>query len=253
MCCRHCCRADKWIAAPGIVHLLANDDRDARRDPILESRSTRRPRCRASKTRSSQTLEAGHKQPAAFVAAEIVDAAIAATRRSATIRPTWCWRCARGPTVTTARSGRPGRARRFALKVANTAWTDTGYRVVGAAVNGNAAEVLRHSTGIETHTLARWLTRLDTADHPLLDVWTAFVVDEASTVSTRDLHRVLGHIRRSDATLWMFGDPLQHGAVEAAGGSPHLVDRDPELTPTLTVIDASRDPRPRPASWAGPH
>ena len=48
-----------------------------------------------------------------------------------------------------------------------------------------------------------WLTRLDTADpdRPLLDHRTVFVVDEASTVSTRDLHRLLRHVHAAGATL----------------------------------------------------
>ena len=92
---------------------------------------------------------------------------------------------------------------RRAIGAANAA---TGCR---AHQRTRTAEILQRATGIPTRTLAWWLTRLDTAppDEPLLNAGTVSVVDEASTVSTRDMHRLLRHIHGAGATLRMIGDP----------------------------------------------
>lgn len=130
--------------------------------------------------------------------------------------------------------GPAGSGKTAALEVAARAWEAAGYRVIGAAVNGTAAEVLGRSSGLDTRTVAGLLTRLDTTETLLLDNRSVVIVDEASTLGNRDHARLVHHIERSGAAMRAIGDPAQHGAVEAGGMWAELVRRQPERTPTLT-------------------
>ncbi len=243
--------ADAWLATPDLVRLESTEKGHAirRRDGTLVATRSGEP---LYTTRQMLALEngivaafdAGHNRGAAFVPADIVDTAIASARslgddQAGLVRAMCMWpdryQCAVGPA---------GSGKTFALTIAHTAFTDAGYSVVGAAVNGNAAEILQRSTGIPTRTLAWWLTRLDTTtpNQPILDTRTVFIVDEASTVSTRDFHRLLAHVETAGATLRMIGDPAQHGAVEAGAMFGHLVHRYPTFTPELTVNRRQKGP-----------
>ena len=131
--------------------------------------------------------------------------------------------------------GPAGTSKTAALNIAARAWETAGYRVIGATVNGTAAEVLARSTNIDTNTVAYLLTRLDTAPQPLIDERTVIVIDEASTLGNRALARLVRHTETAGATLRLVGDPAQHGAVEAGGLFAHLARNNPNRTPTLTV------------------
>ena len=131
-----------WLMAPEIIRLQPSDERHAipRRDgtfvatrsgePIYTTRTMRR-----LETDVVATFEHGHNTVAAFVAPEIVDAAIAANPsigddQAGLARAMCIWpdqyQCAVGPA---------GSGKTYALNIANRAWTDAGYNVVGAAVN----------------------------------------------------------------------------------------------------------------------
>ncbi|MCP4227288.1 MAG: relaxase domain-containing protein, partial [Actinomycetia bacterium] len=56
--------------------------------------------------------------------------------------------------------GPAGSGKTAALEVAARAWEKDGFTVVGASVNGNAAEFLARSTGLPTRTVASLLERL---------------------------------------------------------------------------------------------
>ena len=123
--------------------------------------------------------------------------------------------------------GPAGTGKTRALEAAVRAWEDAGYRAVGAAVVGTAAEMLGHSLGIETSTLASLLTRLDLDDGRIdhgriedgrvLDSRSVVVVDEAYVLGNLDLARLMAHVERSGAALRLVGDPAQHSAVAAGG------------------------------------
>lgn len=130
--------------------------------------------------------------------------------------------------------GPAGTGKTFTLEVAARAWEAAGHRVVGAAVGGTAAEVLGQATGVPTMTVASLLAGLD--HRPWLDATTVVVVDEASTLSNRDLGRLLAHTRAAGAALRLVGDPAQHSAVNAGGAWRYLVDNYPQRTPQLTTI-----------------
>ncbi|MCO5306705.1 MAG: relaxase domain-containing protein [Microthrixaceae bacterium] len=98
------------------------------------------------------------------------------------------------------------------------AWTAAGYRVLGAAVKGEATRTLAAATGIECETVAWYLVHTDPQSLPL-DSRTILVVDEASTLSDRDLDTLMEMAATTGASLRLIGDPAQHGAI-AAGHVP---------------------------------
>ena len=140
--------ADAWLSGAEVVPLEPIDQRNTirRRDGTLIATRSGEP------IYTTQTMlrlehdivtafEAGHNQRAAFVAPEILDAAIAASPslgsdQAQLVRAMCQWpdryQCAVGPA---------GSGRTYALNVAHNAWTDAGCNVVGAAVNGNAADI----------------------------------------------------------------------------------------------------------------
>ena len=128
--------------------------------------------------------------------------------------------------------GRPGSGKTHSLAGAARAWEAAGFRVVGAAVKGEAARLLAGATGVQTETVAWWLTALEVGQ-ARLDPGTVLLVDEASTLGTRDLAALLGHVDASGATLRLVGDPAQHGAVSAGGMFAALCRRRPEAVPVL--------------------
>ena len=128
--------------------------------------------------------------------------------------------------------GRPGSGKTHSLAVAARAWQARGYRVVGAAVKGEAARLLGEATGVHAETMAWWLTALATG-HEHLDDRTVVLVDEASTLGTRDLAGLLAQVSTAGSAVRLVGDPAQHGAVAAGGMFAALCRRRPAAVPVL--------------------
>ncbi|MGH9137912.1 MAG: MobF family relaxase [Acidimicrobiales bacterium] len=128
--------------------------------------------------------------------------------------------------------GRPGSGKTHSLAVAARAWQKLGHRVVGAAVKGDAARLLGEATGVHSETVTWWLTAL-TSGHVHLDDRTVVLVDEASTLGTRDLAALLAQASPSGAAVRLVGDPAQHGAVAAGGMFAALCRRRPQAVPVL--------------------
>jgi conjugative relaxase-like TrwC/TraI family protein len=156
--------------------------------------------------------------------------------------------CASGHRIDCA-IGYPGTGKTTTMAVARQAWESAGYRVVGAAVKGEAARRLLDATGMPTETLSWLLAHKDPHTAPL-DARTVLVVDEASTVSDRDLDQIIWLCTQTGAALRLIGDPGQHGAVAAGGMFRVLCDRHPEHTPRLTQTHRVRDPHDRAAAAA---
>ncbi len=129
------------------------------------------------------------------------------------------------------------------------AWTAAGYRVVGAAVKGEATRTLAATTGIETETVAWYLAHNDPANLPL-DARTILVVDEASTLSDRDLDALMNMAATTGASLRLIGDPAQHGAITAGGMFRVLCQRHPNHTPELATTHRLENPHDRAAAEA---
>jgi ATP-dependent exoDNAse (exonuclease V) alpha subunit len=135
------------------------------------------------------------------------------------------------------------------MAAARDAWLAAGWRVIGTAVKGEAARTLAAATGMPTETLA-WQLAHDDPHTARLDARTVLVVDEASTVSDRDLDRLGWLAWQTGASLRLIGDPAQHGAVEAGGMFRVLCHHHPAHTPELTVTHRVQDPHDRAAAAA---
>jgi hypothetical protein len=143
--------------------------------------------------------------------------------------------------------GHPGAGKTTAMAAARDAWERAGWRVLGAAVKGEAARTLGTTAGIPSETLAWYLAHDDPLNAPL-DARTVLVVDEASTISDRDLDRLGWLANQTGATLRLLGDPAQHGAVEAGGMFRVLCERHRADTPQLTRSHRLQDPHDRAAA-----
>src|SRR4029079_15113755 len=118
----------------------------------------------------------------------------------------WCQSGARYQTAI----GRAGTGKTTTVAACADAWRAAGYRVMGAAVKGEAARTLAAATGIECETVAWFLAHDDGGVNPF-DARTVLVVDEASTLSDRDLDRLMTMTANAAASLRLIGDPAQHG------------------------------------------
>ncbi len=143
--------------------------------------------------------------------------------------------------------GHPGAGKTTAMAAARDAWNAAGRRVMGAAVKGEAARTLGATAGIPTETLA-WYLAHDDPLHSPIDARTVLIVDEASTISDRDLDRLGWLAEQTGATLRLIGDPAQHGAVEAGGMFRVLCERHESDVPQLTRTRRLRDPHDRAAA-----
>jgi conjugative relaxase-like TrwC/TraI family protein len=139
--------------------------------------------------------------------------------------------CTRGMGLQCA-VGRPGSGKTHSLAVAARAWEAEGYRVIGAAVKGEAARLLAEATGVRCETVAWWLAALSTG-HERVDGRTVLLVDEASTLGTLDLSELLAQTAAACAAVRLVGDPAQHGAVAAGGMFAALCRRLPSAVPIL--------------------
>lgn len=142
--------------------------------------------------------------------------------------------------------GRAGTGKTTSMRAAAAAWTSAGYSVIGTAVKGEAARHLAAGAGIPTETVAWFLARRDRSTLPI-DERTVLIVDEASTLSDRDLHALLDIARERGAAVRLVGDPAQHGAVAAGGMFRHLCDLHAEHTPELVTTHRLADPAERAA------
>lgn len=138
--------------------------------------------------------------------------------------------------------GRAGSGKTSTLRVAAEAWHACGLKVIGAAVKGEAARHLASGAAIPTETVAWFLARAGRPSLPL-DDQTVLVIDEASTLSDRDLDALLELAEKAGAAVRLVGDPAQHGAIAAGGMFRHLCevnrDRCPELSTTHRLTNAA--------------
>ncbi|MBW3643523.1 MAG: relaxase domain-containing protein, partial [Actinobacteria bacterium] len=244
--------ADEWLASPAVVP-LQTPRRERSADVIRRADGKvisavagetlyTTPELLAVERQILERYNRGRHAGAGVVLSELVDAVLAergtmGEDQAAMVRAMTTSgqriQCALGPA---------GSGKTFALEAAVRAWEAGGYQVMGAAVGGTAAEVLERATGMRSTTVAALLTRLDTAERPVLGPRSVVVVDEASTLGNRDFARLSAHVERAAATLRLVGDPAQHSAVAAGGAWRHLVDRHPGDTPELTKLRRQKGP-----------
>ncbi len=143
-----------------------------------------------------------------------------------------------------------GTGKTTAIDAARQLWQDAGYRVIGAALAGRAADELRARAGIESWTVHGLLLDLDRRGDWALDPNTVLVVDEAGMVDTR---RLAARARRRRACQGRVGwrrapGPCRRGRRGVRRTRrPTRGDRaDPGPPPTARVGSrCSRPPPPR--------
>ncbi|MET4682735.1 Ti-type conjugative transfer relaxase TraA [Brevundimonas faecalis] len=134
--------------------------------------------------------------------------------------------------------GYAGTGKSTALGVARAAWEAEGYRVVGAALSGIAAENLEKGSGIPSRTLAS-LEYAWARDRDHLTRDDVLVIDEAGMVGTRQMRRILEAAERGGAKVVVVGDPEQLQAIEAGAPFRRLVERHGAME--ITEVRRQRD------------
>ncbi|CUX70023.1 MULTISPECIES: Ti-type conjugative transfer relaxase TraA [Agrobacterium] len=129
-----------------------------------------------------------------------------------------------GPARIAAVVGRAGAGKTTMMKVAREAWELTGYRVVGGALAGKAAEGLEKEAGIVSRTLASWELRWNRG-RDVLDDRTIFVMDEAGMVASKQMAGFVDAVVRAGAKIVLVGDPEQLQPIEAGAAFRAIVDR----------------------------
>ncbi|MEL4377356.1 Ti-type conjugative transfer relaxase TraA [Brucella cytisi] len=120
--------------------------------------------------------------------------------------------------------GRAGAGKTTMMKATREAWEEAGYRVVGGALAGKAAEGLETEAGIVSRTLASW-ELLWKDGRGQLDNKTVFVLDEAGMVSSRQMALFVNAATTSGAKLVLVGDPDQLQPIEAGAAFRAITDR----------------------------
>jgi Ti-type conjugative transfer relaxase TraA len=120
--------------------------------------------------------------------------------------------------------GRAGAGKTTMMKAAREAWENAGYRVVGGALAGKAAEGLEKEAGIESRTLTSWELRWNRGSDAL-DAKTVFVMDEAGMVASKQMSGFVEAVVRAGARLVLVGDPEQLQPIEAGAAFRAVVDR----------------------------
>ena len=120
--------------------------------------------------------------------------------------------------------GYAGTGKSTMLGEARAAWEADGYRVVGAALSGIAAEQLEGGAGIASRTVHSLLFQWEQGREGLTgrDV---LVVDEAGMIGSRQMERLLSQARAAGAKLVLVGDPEQLQAIEAGAAFRAIAER----------------------------
>lgn len=120
--------------------------------------------------------------------------------------------------------GRAGAGKTTMMRAARETWEAAGYRVVGGALAGKAAEGLEKEAGIRSSTLSSW-ERHWSEGRNALDDKTVFVLDEAGMVSSRQMALFVKSVTRAGAKLVLVGDPDQLQPIEAGAAFRTIAER----------------------------
>ncbi len=245
--------ADQLLASPRVLPLneLSPDkvttvaQRGSRRDAAPGERRYTTPILVTAETNLMTRFRAGLRTNTAIVPAETVAHILATDAKLGTDQRYAINKLCRSGHQLQCLVGPAGTGKTYTLRLVAQVWREAGYRVIGAAVQGTAAENLERATEIPSQTVAALLAHAEriSPDEPILDPHTVLVIDEASTVGTFDLSRLATLASDARAKLVLVGDPAQHGAVAAGGGFAALVKQRTGVHPELRTLRRQLDPR----------
>ncbi len=115
------------------------------------------------------------------------------------------------PGQVTVLQGYAGTGKSSLLAAAKKAWESSGFKVVGAAFSGRAAEELQGASKIRSHTVDRLLFQWAKSDSRVrpLDKKTILVVDEAAMLDSVKYGQLLGFVEKTGAKMVLVGDERQ--------------------------------------------
>ncbi len=120
---------------------------------------------------------------------------------------------------------RAGTGKTFTLAAVREAYERSGVPVIGAAWQGQAADVLEREARIASQTAAMLLRRIERGEDDAIPARSVIVVDEASAMPTRALERLAHAAAWRSARLVLVGDRAQLPAIDAGGGFAAVADR----------------------------
>ena len=115
--------------------------------------------------------------------------------------------------------GRAGVGKSTMLAAVRQSYSQEGWRVQGIALAGVAAQNLQEESGIESKTIASWLS-----NQQQIDSRTIVIIDEAGMVGSKQMAEVIQKVEQAKAKLILVGDERQLQPI-AAGGILHAIDK----------------------------
>ncbi len=153
--------------------------------------------------------------------------------------------------------GYAGSGKSSLLAGAKEAWEKSGFRVLGAAFSGRAAEELQAASGIQSHTVDRLLYQWakDRSQVRPMDGKTILVVDEAGMLDSVKYGKLLDYAEKTGAKLVLVGDEKQLPPIGPASmfaelgavlGRGELTEIRRQRNPLLRmVVEEMADGKPR--------
>ncbi|NSZ09716.1 Ti-type conjugative transfer relaxase TraA [Agrobacterium tumefaciens] len=209
------------ILSPEVLR-LQRDTIDFATGEKVPARYSTRTMIRLEATMARQAMWLSGKETHA-VSAAVLDATFRRHERLSDEQKTAIERIA-GPARIAAVVGRAGAGKTTMMKAAREAWELAGYRVVGGALAGKAAEGLEKEAGIVSRTLASWELGWNRG-RDVLDNKTVFVMDEAGMVASKQMAGFVDTVVRAGAKIVLVGDPEQLQPIEAGAAFRAIVDR----------------------------
>src|SRR5713101_8198099 len=123
-----------------------------------------------------------------------------------------------------ALTGFAGAGKSAAIAAARDAWQAEGYRVLGGALSGIAAENLQRESGVESRTLASW-EKAWREGRERLSQRDVLVIDEAGMVGSRQLERIVSEASGRGAKVVLVGDAEQLQPIEAGAAFRAIAER----------------------------